>query len=151
MPYLASGKKEHSVPVHLYSRNPKNLLVGHGIQLVSEQVSFYPLSENEVVIWIYPGQQKAGLSRALADPSLSSWAAVWLPEPLLREQKRQGTLLGCGSDGSFPGLPASLPGGQGGAALWTAGVLSATFFCMLALGGTNDECELLSRTALRSS
>ena len=57
MPYLVSGKEIAQCPVHLCSQTPrKHSVCGLSIQLVSEQVSLYPLRENEVVIWIYPGQ-----------------------------------------------------------------------------------------------
>lgn len=99
----------------------------YSIQLDSEQVSLYPLRENEVVIWIYSGQlQSWGLSRTLAAPPLSPWAAVWLPEALLGKAEAlgyPGPQWHPVSGASSPALPSKAN------ALLTVCMLSATLFC----------------------
>lgn len=138
------------------------IFVDYSIQPVSEQVSFYPLRENEVVVWIYPGQLQSpeqGLSRALADPSLSTWAAVWFPEPFLwRAEALVHTRWAPWRQ--FLVWPASEVSGikktkqkqnQNPTVRLAVFILSAMFFCKFSFGGANDECEPLSTTPLRSS
>lgn len=59
MPYLASGKKEYHVPVHLCSRTPvkPNSRAMHSAGVWAGLL--LPLRENGVVTGIHPGQRKS--------------------------------------------------------------------------------------------
>lgn len=93
--------------------------------------AFIPLGKTKRLSRFIQVSGWAGLSRALADPSLSTWQPCGSLSPCWAEQKQQGThtRMECGCDHAFPSLPRKPMGWQQLLHFrQRASILSATFF-----------------------